>query len=113
MMSVSKQKLYKDITNRILLGISPKSLYVFGSYARNQETKDSDIDLLVEMDTDLPLWKRMGPVRRLLRDIRHPFDIKRGNEMGTIPSSINSQPQNCCLTTSQNPEKCISNSEAL
>lgn len=75
MTSDTKQKLYEDITNKILLGISPKSLYIFGSYARNQETKDSDIDLLIEMDTDLPLWKRMGPVRRLLLDIRHPFDI--------------------------------------
>lgn len=33
-----------------------KALYLFGSYARNTETKNSDIDLLVELNEGIDLF---------------------------------------------------------
>jgi predicted nucleotidyltransferase len=35
-----------------------KKAYVFGSYARNEAGKDSDIDLLVELDHSRPIGMR-------------------------------------------------------
>lgn len=32
-----------------------KKAYVFGSYARNEANKDSDIDIIVELDYDEPI----------------------------------------------------------
>ena len=39
-------------------GIPVKKAYVFGSYARNEAAKDSDIDLLVELDHSKPIGMR-------------------------------------------------------
>lgn len=32
-----------------------KKAYVFGSYARNEANKDSDIDIMIELDYDQPI----------------------------------------------------------
>jgi uncharacterized protein len=49
--------------NRLMLqqffaGKPVKRAYVFGSYARNEEDKSSDIDLLVELDHSQPIGMR-------------------------------------------------------
>ena len=48
---------------------------LFGSYARGVATDDSDVDLLVVVETSLPPRKRYGPVRRLLAEYPVAFDI--------------------------------------
>lgn len=49
--------------NRLILqqffaGKPVKKAYLFGSYARNEAEKDSDIDLLVELDHSQPIGMR-------------------------------------------------------
>lgn len=48
---------------------------LFGSYAEGVAKEDSDIDLLVVADTNLPERQRYGAVRRLLADVPASFDI--------------------------------------
>lgn len=48
---------HKDIVmlQSFFAGKPVKRVYLFGSYARNEAGKDSDIDLLVEMDYSAPI----------------------------------------------------------
>ncbi len=47
----------------------------FGSYAYGSPTPDSDVDLMVVMDTDLPSSQRYLAVSRLLDPRPFPVDI--------------------------------------
>ena len=51
---MNKEKLYKQIIE-YLRRYNPKRIAVFGSYARDEETKKSDIDLLVKFGNDITL----------------------------------------------------------
>ncbi len=53
----------------------PEKIILFGSYARGEATEDSDVDLLVVTETDLPDQERYGAVRRLLAGYPVAFDI--------------------------------------
>jgi len=55
----------KEIINKIITEFSPQKIILFGSYAYGHPTADSDIDLLIVMDTDLMPHKRAVPVRRI------------------------------------------------
>ncbi|MEW6351278.1 MAG: nucleotidyltransferase domain-containing protein [Thermodesulfobacteriota bacterium] len=43
----------EEITATIVERFSPRRVVLFGSHARGDSTEASDLDLLVEMDTDL------------------------------------------------------------
>jgi predicted nucleotidyltransferase len=61
------------VVKRIAKELKPQKIVLFGSYAYGTPTPDSDIDLLVIMDTDerSPI-KRAMPVMRLI--VPRPFD---------------------------------------
>lgn len=61
------------VVKRIARTLKPQKIVLFGSYAYGTPTPDSDIDLLVIMDTDerSPI-KRAMPVMRLI--VPRPFD---------------------------------------
>jgi predicted nucleotidyltransferase len=40
---------------------------LFGSFARGEDVADSDLDLVVVKRTNLPFWRRVAEVRRLLK----------------------------------------------
>jgi len=65
----------EEIVERICAGFSPEKIILFGSHARNEATRHSDVDLLVVADTDLPPGQRFPAVRRLLADYPAGFDI--------------------------------------
>jgi len=48
----------KLILQQFFTGKPVKKAYLFGSYARNEANKDSDIDLLVELDHSQPIGMR-------------------------------------------------------
>lgn len=60
---------------RLVSALHPEKIYLFGSYARGKPTADSDVDLLVVMDTDLDDADRFLAVSRLLRPRPFPVDI--------------------------------------
>lgn len=54
--------------------------YVFGSYARNEATTDSDLDLLVELDYAEPIGLQFIGMKLDLEDSLHkPVDLVSAN----------------------------------
>jgi len=64
-----------EIVERIVRQLDPEKIILFGSYARGDARDDSDIDLLVVAETDLPLRDRYPAVRRILADFPAAFDV--------------------------------------
>ena len=74
---------------------SPRQIYLFGSQARQDSNKDSDIDFLVIKESNEPRYKRAINFRRELRGNNlYPVDIlvytpqefsEEFNIKGTIP----------------------------
>ncbi|MFP3909669.1 MAG: nucleotidyltransferase domain-containing protein [Archaeoglobaceae archaeon] len=69
------ERVDKLITALHNKGIEVESVYLFGSYARNDHLMTSDIDLIVVSDSwsDLPTLKRMDVVNEVMwkEDIRN------------------------------------------
>jgi predicted nucleotidyltransferase len=64
-----------DIVNRIVGRFNPDKIILFGSYAAGNPNNDSDIDLLVIKDTDLPRHKRSFDIQKSLIGSMIPMDI--------------------------------------
>jgi predicted nucleotidyltransferase len=60
---------------RIAEALQPQKIILFGSYAYGTPTPDSDVDLLVIMETTAPHVERYLAVCRLLRPRPFPVDI--------------------------------------
>jgi uncharacterized protein len=72
---VIQQKDIDKIIKTIIEGYAPNKIILFGSYAQGSPTEDSDIDLLVIKDDDLPKVQRNRLVRNLLKEFFLPVDI--------------------------------------
>ncbi len=70
---------------------SAEKVILFGSYAEGTAAEDSDVDLLVVAETDLPQRQRYGAVRRLVADVPASFDIifKTPDEYGRWRTVVN------------------------
>src|SRR5215475_7418711 len=55
------EALLADITQRIVEKFQPFKVILFGSYAYGTPDLDSDVDLLVVMDSDEPMAQRIIP----------------------------------------------------
>jgi len=64
-----------EIVRRIVEAVDPARVILFGSYAYGTPHKDSDIDILVIMETDLPRHKRPVAINRALAGLLIPKDI--------------------------------------
>lgn len=60
---------------KIARELNPEKIILFGSYAYGNPTPDSDVDLLVVMETNEPYIERFLKVARLLRPRQFPVDI--------------------------------------
>lgn len=65
----------QEMVTKIAKQFDPEKIILFGSYAQGNATEDSDIDLLVVTETDLPDYERYAAVRRLLAGYPVAFDI--------------------------------------
>jgi len=62
----------RNVTRQIVQQFHPQKVILFGSYAYGQPTEDSDVDLLVVMDTDeSPLYV----AAKIAAAIEHPFPL--------------------------------------
>jgi predicted nucleotidyltransferase len=55
--------------------VDPSKIVLFGSYAYGTPNKDSDVDILVIMETNHPRHKRPVPINRALAGLIIPKDI--------------------------------------
>jgi len=67
--------LLQEVVKRIVEAVNPQKIILFGSYAYGKPHKESDLDILVVMDSDLPRYKRSVPIYRALADLLIPMDI--------------------------------------
>lgn len=65
----------KSIAERLKREYRADQVILFGSYAKGEETKDSDLDLLVIAPTKERFFQRMAHVRRLMRDLRNGLPV--------------------------------------
>lgn len=64
-----------EIVNKIAFGYNPDKIILFGSYAVGNADENSDLDLLVIKDTDLPRPQRAMLVRKMLYGAMVPIDL--------------------------------------
>lgn len=69
------QEALDEIVRRIVTALQPEQIILFGSYGYGQPTSDSDVDLLVIMETNDRPAERYLAVSRLLRPRPFPLDI--------------------------------------
>jgi predicted nucleotidyltransferase len=65
----------EEYGRRIGREFNAERVILFGSYARDEGTEDSDIDLLVVAHIDLPPYQRYGAARQLVANVPASFDI--------------------------------------
>jgi len=63
------------IIQRLLATGQPQKIILFGSRARGQASRDSDYDLLVIENSNLPRYRRAVSYRRALKDLGISKDI--------------------------------------
>lgn len=68
-------KRIDDIVKRIAIKFNPDKIILFGSYAAGNPNIDSDIDLLIIKDTELPRHKRSFDIHKSLIGSMVPMDI--------------------------------------
>jgi len=66
----------KEIISKIVINYNPDKIILFGSYARVEFNEDSDLDLIIIKNSNLPKHKRGLEVRRLFYGLPIPMDIK-------------------------------------
>ena len=65
----------ENVKNTIVEALDPQQIIVFGSYIYGQPTPDSDVDLLIVMESDERPAQRAARVSKLLRPRPFPMDI--------------------------------------
>ncbi len=72
---MTEREVLEQITRRIVENFHPQRLILFGSRARGDERRDSDVDLLIVAPSDQPRWQRVVPVYRALAGVGVPKDV--------------------------------------
>jgi len=65
----------ENVAKKIGQEINAEAVILFGSYARNQAGKHSDVDLLVIAKSDLPRHKRSRELHLMFKPYPFPMDI--------------------------------------
>ncbi|MBF0369478.1 MAG: nucleotidyltransferase domain-containing protein [Magnetococcales bacterium] len=73
--TVISKALIQRVAATIAHHFSPQKIILFGSHAQGEASPESDLDLLVIMETELPFHKRAVPIRLLFQSAPCPLDI--------------------------------------
>lgn len=68
------ESLLQEITELIVARFQPKKVILFGSQAEGRPKADSDIDLLVVMESSHKPLERISSVRQVLKGVLVPVD---------------------------------------
>lgn len=80
MINSEQIELIKDI----LTPYNPKELGVFGSYSRNQNNKESDLDLLVDFEKRINLFDLIGIEQELSDRLMIKVDLVTKNSLSYL-----------------------------
>ena len=80
---IEKEKI-KQVAMRIAKAINAEQVILFGSYARNQVKENSDVDLLIIAESNLPRFKRSRKLYKLFNPYPFAMDL-----IVYTPSEIN------------------------
>jgi predicted nucleotidyltransferase len=69
------EALLQEIVRKIVAHCQPRRIILFGSWARGEARPDSDVDLLVEMETTEPMLVRQQKIQSLFRGRRWGLDL--------------------------------------
>ncbi len=69
------ESLLEKFLNRVLERYSPEKILLFGSYASDDAGPDSDIDLLIVMDTEGSSRQKANEIDLLMSDRSVPMDF--------------------------------------
>ena len=92
--------LVQEVTRKIVERFSPKRIIAFGSYARGQQNRDSDLDLIVELESEKPFWERTIEVGKLFVPRNWALDLlvytpeefaEEQRVFGTLPQMISNE----------------------
>lgn len=72
---VIDREVLDEVVRRVVAAFQPKRIVIFGSVARNEAGPDSDLDLFVEMESNLRFIDRAVAVRTELQDVHVPMDV--------------------------------------
>jgi predicted nucleotidyltransferase len=73
--STSIEARLPEVVQRLVMDLHPEKIILFGSHAYGQPGVDSDVDLLVVMETDERPSQRIAKVSALLSPRPFPVDI--------------------------------------
>lgn len=73
--ALTQDNVVKTIAERIAQAYHPERTLLFGSRAKGLARADSDYDLLIVKETDVPRHKRAAPLFALLADLPVEVDI--------------------------------------
>ncbi|MCX7839978.1 MAG: nucleotidyltransferase domain-containing protein [Anaerolineae bacterium] len=69
------RKQINAVVQRIVQQFNPEKVILFGSYAYGKPNIDSDVDLLVVMESDERPARRALPIVKQLLDVPFPMDV--------------------------------------
>ena len=69
------EETIQRVVNTIAGKMNPQKIVLFGSAAHGEAGPDSDLDLLLIMESDLPRYKRAAPIHLLFRPYPCPMDF--------------------------------------
>lgn len=73
--TVIDETLIREVVERIVQVFHPRRIILFGSQARGDAKSDSDMDLMVEMETDLDFFDRIRAINDLFGLRRWSMDV--------------------------------------
>ena len=74
--TTTHSEILDEVVDRLVNGLHPERIYLFGSQARGQAGAGSDLDLLVVVpESDLPRHKREARSYDLLWGMTQPMDV--------------------------------------
>jgi predicted nucleotidyltransferase len=94
------EALIQEVVRKIVTAFNPHRIILFGSRARGDQRGDSDIDLFVEMETDLHPIKRRTQIRELFERqwwgmdliVKTPDEVRRERDsLISLVSDIESE----------------------
>jgi predicted nucleotidyltransferase len=68
-------RIVQEARDRLIAGLAPRLIVMFGSRARGNADPGSDLDLLVEADVEGTIAERMVLAHRLIEGLGVPVDV--------------------------------------